>query len=239
MTKANKEKTGSCLDGATLASMIDGTLAERRRIEAEEHLGDCEVCLGQLTSLQLLLTSIDGKTEQAPEWAKVKAKNLRKTGFEKKPVAQKGWVDRLAALIAPPQMRLAAVGVTACLAFFLFYTVQNNPVEKSPFGDTLRSGNESGQGLVLIQPDGGMMISRTEGGEFSWHDQDGADRYIVRIYREDGMVAWRGESTESRITFAGEEAARLLPGTSYEWSVEAVFPFSESIRSSLEPVIVR
>lgn len=239
MTNANQKETGSCLDGATLASFIDGTLDDIARVEAEEHLGDCQECLGQLTSLQLLLSSIEEKPDQAPEWVKVKAKNLRNAGFEKKPATRKSWSERLSALLTPVPMRFAAVGIAASLAFFAFYAAQNGSRQVTPFSDTVRSGVEEQEGLLLNQPDGGMVVSRDDGAEFAWHGAEGADRYIVRIYGEDGTVAWKGESTQPRLTLTGDGAGQLLPGTNYEWSVEAVFPFSESIRSSLQPVIVR
>lgn len=239
MTDTNQKKTAACLDGETLASFLDGTLDEPKRAEAEAHLGDCQECLGRLTSLQLLLSSIEEKPETAPDWLKVRAKNLRRTGFAPEPTRRTTWGERLSALFAPAPMKLAGVGIAAGIAFLAFFATLHDTDRPSPYGDVVRSGAEEQPGLALHQPDGGMTVSRSGGAAFSWAPLEKADRYIVRIYREDGSVAWKVESDAPSIRMSAEDASTLEAGPAYEWSVEAVLPFSESVRSSLLPLAVR
>ncbi len=233
MSIDNRDK-GKRVSEETLASYLDGSLEPEDRAEVEAVLADDDRALKELASLRMLLTSIEEEPEPAPKFAKVHARNLRRTGFVRKETVEPGFMQKLVALFAPIPVKFATVAVSAALILVVMQVSDFGNAPNEDPGTRIRG--EQTAGLSLVESD--VIVKPGARVALAWHGIDDAESYVIRIYDETGTVIWHGSSDQPAIIVPADVLSAISGLTSLNWQVEAVRPFGQSIRSDLGTIAI-
>lgn len=202
---------------AFLAEEIDALAAEdRRRLEA--HAERCPACSAERALAVAFDTGAEAASGPDVDWVVARLRGGRADGTTPAPrlvgpPARRGWSTwgRLAAA--------AVLVLAAGLAFRQLYpTVPPLPSPRQGSGSTgvLRGGE-----VELVVPVGEVASTPRE---LRWRAFPGAAGYHVRLVIVDGTTLWETRVSRPRAGLPADVAARLHPGVSYHWEVEALGP---------------
>ena len=201
-----------CLTPETLAGFLDGGLCEADRAEAEEHLADCEYCLGQAA----LITRSRGDSAAAgvPPALSQRARvaGIRQAAIRSRRYA--GWA-------------LAAVLVLAIGLFAVQFPAFNPAGNTEPVRQT-RLADPDAMRPSLLAPDEGSVISPLEQ-VFRWSEVQGSLYYDVRLVDPDGNLVLRERVENTRWLIP--DSIRLTPGGEYFVRVDAYLSDAKFISS--------
>ena len=206
-----------CLSPEQLASLDSTELAAAERTRLEAHLGACSRCSAE----RALITSFESASETAEERAPLAAitADLERKRAARWPVAaRKSWF-RLPAF-SMPAMRtwaLAAASLLVVVAAGVYVRSLREPGLPSGAGadwQTVRS--------VRVQAVAPMGEVAQAPQEFQWKTTGQAERYRVTVRDVEGITLWSAETAAPPLAAPGELRARLLPGKTVTWEVEAL-----------------
>jgi len=193
-----------CLAPDRLAGFLDGGLSAAERAEAEEHLADCEYCLGQAA----LITRSRGDSAAAgvpPEIIQA----AQDAGVTATVVARRR--PRL------PSWAIAAAAVLVVGLFSLQYFSLAPEVDDPPLRQTRLADPDAVQPR-LLSPAEGSVISPLDQ-VFRWNEVQGSLYYDVRLIDPDGNLLLRERVKETRWLIP--DSVRLTPGLEYFVRIDA------------------
>lgn len=200
--RGNAPAGEDCLAPEQLAAFFDGGLCTADRAEAEEHLADCDYCLGQAA----LITRSRGDSAAAGVPSSISSQ------------AQSVGQRRAAA----PRRRLLSWALAAVLVLTVgMFAVQLAPI--NPAGDTeplrqTRLADPKALQPRLLAPAEGSVISPLEQ-VFRWNEVEGSLYYDVRLVDPDGNLVLRERVASTRWLIP--ETVLLEPGEEYFVRIDA------------------
>ena len=177
-----------------LAAYIDDSLNAEERAGFEAHLAECEPCRVTL----------------------VAARRALATGVER-PQATGRTLRRLTSV--------ASLAAAAVLLFFIVPRARRGPSTDSDArtrgGSALVGDNTPRIAAQSPAPD---AVVRLDTVEFRWIALSGGASYQLTISDVAGGIVWTTQTTAAAVVLPGNVAARLTPGSTYYWRVDALLP---------------
>jgi len=232
-----------CPDEAQLAAYVDGRSDVQTREHLEQHLADCDFCLGQVGFLARAEAA--AVLENVPELLLARAKELAPSAGE--------------AVLKPAWRWAAVAAATACLVLVVALrrphvpapslpprppapTVEapsppSGPALEAPGApETVRRTPKGAVLLTLLFPSDGSILSSKDL-EFRWKPVRHSLFYDVRVVTAEGDLLWEGRAEASQARLP--DHVHLQPGRKYFVWVRAYLAEGKTLKSAVVGFSVR
>ena len=211
------EHTVVCPDDHQLAAYVDGELASEARERFEQHLADCDSCIGRVGFLSRLRDT--EPAERVPELLLARARRLGNAPRHAENRYGRHWAAAAAVV-------LAVTGVLYSNSMFeVPAPVPNGEVATSRTSPTVM---ESTLVPRVLSPSDGSTVD-PDRVIFSWTGVPGSLFYDVHIVNDEGDLVWQARVTDTR--WGPNTDMPLSAGAEYFVRVDAYLAEAKTLSS--------
>jgi len=209
------ERTVVCPDDQQIAAYVDGELENQARVLFEQHLADCDLCIGRVGFLSRLRDT--EPAERVPELLLARARRLGTAPRHAETQHGRYWA-------AAAAMVLAVTGV-----------LYSNSMLEVPLPDSQVPSSRTSPSLMegalvprVLSPSDGSTVDPNRV-IFSWTDVPGSLYYDLHIVNDEGDLVWQERVAD---THWGPRAdMQLSPGAEYFVRVDAYLAEAKTLSS--------
>ena len=227
--KAALTGRGSCISPPEMEAYLAESIEAARRKVIDTHLADCATCRTELGLYSKFLQSSARDEETAAvDWvnARLVERSPEILGRRIEKQASESWWKSLLTVPSMQRVSLAFASVIIVVFIGLYVRSQREPILNQGTGQSieLRSGQ-----TIEISPQGDVLQAPSE---LRWSAVPSVARYKIRLLEVDRTVLWSAEAAEPRIEIPPTVLARLGPGKTILWEVQAISSAGKTLAES-------